>query len=78
MEDMKKILELEELQSKVNDQIMRLGEANHEDADKLEALYDSLTPEEIDIVIDRYCGKDNEEEYDEEFENHMMEVRSYE
>ena len=54
---MKKVLELEALQAKVNHQIDTLGEANHEDADRLEALYDSLTPEEEELLISRYNSR---------------------
>jgi hypothetical protein len=75
---MKKILELEALQAKVNHQIETLGEANHEDVYRLDALYNSLTPEEEDLVIDRYCGRNNEDDYDAEFEAHIMKIKSHE
>ena len=56
---MKKILELEALQRKVNDQIHMFGIANGDDCDLLELLYDSLTPEEVDTVLARYDGTDS-------------------
>ena len=51
---MKKVLELEALQKKVNDQIDSQGEANHADADRLDEMYDELTPEEESLLISRY------------------------
>jgi hypothetical protein len=71
--NMKKILELEALQRKINDQIHMYGIANGADCDLLELLYDSLTPEEADLVIARYDGTDIDEEYDE----HLNEIRRY-
>ena len=70
---MKKILELEALQRKVNDQIHRFGIANGDDCDLLELLYDSLTDEEAELVMSRYDGTDTDEEYDE----HLNEIRKY-
>jgi len=70
---MKKILELEALQRKVNDQIHRFGIANGDDCDLLELLYDSLTDEEAELVMSRYDGTDTDEEYDE----HLNEIRRY-
>jgi hypothetical protein len=70
---MKKILELEALQRKVNDQIHMFGIANGDDCDLLELLYDSLTPEEVDTVLARYDGTDIDKEYDE----HLNEIRRY-
>ena len=62
---MKKILELEALQRKVNDQIHMFGIANGDDCDLLELLYDLLTPEEVDTVLARYDGTDIDKGYDE-------------
>ena len=70
---MKKILELEALQRKVNDQIHMFGIANGDDCDLLELLYDLLTPEEVDTVLARYDGTDIDKEYDE----HLNEIRRY-
>jgi hypothetical protein len=74
---MEKILELEALQRKVNDQIHRFGIANGADCDLLELLYDSLKREEVDLVISRYDGTDTDEEYDKEYDEHLNEIRKY-
>jgi hypothetical protein len=75
---MKNILELEALQRKVNDQIHEFGVANSDDSNLLELLYDSLTDEEVELVIARYCGEDGgDEEYDREYDEHLNEIRRY-
>ena len=61
---MEKILKLEALQRKINDQITRFGIANSDDCDLLESIYDSLTPEEADLVIARFDGIDDCDDYE--------------
>jgi len=54
---MKKVIEFILLQNLVNNQIENNSEANHEDADRLEKLGDSLTAEEIDMLV-KYSNKE--------------------
>lgn len=48
------IIEIEKLQNEVNTQIDLYGEANRADADRLEQMCDQLTPEQIDVLVERY------------------------
>ena len=54
---MKKVIEFILLNNIVNKQIENDGEANHDDADKLEAIGDSLSSEENDALC-RYANKE--------------------
>ena len=73
---MKKILEFEALQAKVNNQIRTLGEANQADADMLEELGDSLSMSELGILGARYDRR-RQQEVDREYDEHLNEIRRY-